>query len=274
VAEIGARHWVAAVRIGQPDEDGGRADDSDTPGANEVRSTDAAVGGGDADRERAVPAAAAASVEERKAYFARMNAVFRVYEVDRAYERCREIERNIVTPAMKRIEAEDPARRLAGLEHSLKGKDRLTEKVDDWRSAQADLTAVEAISLVKDAIRYTFMYDETAYSAGVQADCDRLESSGFTPVDRQNSWEADQYKGINSRWREPDSGTLFEVQFHTRESLDAKELTHPAYERIRDTKTPPDEVRQLREYQRDVCAGITIPPEATEIPDYTHLQGT
>jgi hypothetical protein len=40
---------------------------------------------------------------------------------------------------MKRIEAEDPERRLAGLEHSLKGKDRLTEKVDQWVSAQANL---------------------------------------------------------------------------------------------------------------------------------------
>src|SRR6202034_2031944 len=98
------------------------------------------------------------------------DAVFRAYEVDRAYDRVREIERGTVTPAMKRIEAEDPERRLAGLEHTLKGKDRLTEKVDNWMSAQAELTAVEAIRLIKDAIRYTFMYDETAYSAGVQAD--------------------------------------------------------------------------------------------------------
>jgi len=69
-------------------------------------------------------------------------------------------------------------------------------------------------------------------------------------------------------------GMLFEVQFHTQESLGAKELTHPAYERIRDTKTPPDEVKQLKESQRDVCAGITIPPQATEILDYNDLQGT
>ena len=62
-------------------------------------------------------------------------------------------------------------------------------------SAQANLTAVDAIRLVKDAIRYTFVYEET----------------------------------------------------------------------------PPDEVGRLKEYQRDVCAGITIPPEATEIPDYNHL---
>jgi hypothetical protein len=175
---------------------------------------------------------------------------------------------------MKRIEAEDPERRLAGLEHSLKGKDRLIEKVDQWMSAQANLTAVDALNLVKDAIRYTFVYDETAYSAGVRADSDRLESSGFTPVDRQNSWKDDQYKGINSRWREPESEMLFEVQFHTQQSLEAKELTHAAYERIRNPQTPPDEVRGLRQYQRHVCAGIAIPPAATEIPDYNHLQGT
>jgi hypothetical protein len=259
---------VAAVRIDQPDEDGGRTDDADTPDADEARAAD---GAGTADRERVLPAASAGGHE---AYRARVDAVFRAHAIDEAYDRVREIERGTVTPAMRRIEADDPERRLAGLEHRLKGKDRLTEKVDQWMSAQASLTAADAIGLVKDAIRYTFVYEETAYSAGVHADCDRLESSGFTPVDRQNSWEADQYKGINSRWREPESGMLFEVQFHTQESLDAKEFTHPAYERIRDTKTPPDEVRQLREYQRDVCAGITIPPEATEIPDYDHLQGT
>jgi hypothetical protein len=272
VAEIGSRHWVAAVRIDQPDGADGQAGDSvDTPDANEARDADAAAGSGDAGRVRTVPAASAG---EHEAYRARVDAVFRAHAIDQAYDRVREIERNTVRPAMKRIEGEDPERRLAGLENSLKGKDRLTEKVDQWMSAQANLTAADAIRLVKDAIRYTFVYDETAYSAGVHADCDRLESSGFTPVDRQNSWEGDQYKGINSRWRDPDSGMLFEVQFHTQESLDAKELTHPAYERIRDTKTPPDEVRQLREYQRDVCAGITIPPRATDIPDYNHLQGT
>ncbi len=260
------------MRINQPDGADGQAGDSaDTPDANEARDAGAAVGSGDAGRVLAVPAA---SAEEHEAYRARVDAVFRAHAIDQAYDRVREIERNTVTPTMKRIEAEDPERRLAGLENSLKGKDRLTEKADQWMSAQANLTTADAIRLVKDAIRYTFVYDETAYSAGVRADCDRLESSGFKPVDRQNSWGDDQYKGINSRWRDPDSGMLFEVQFHTQESLDAKEFTHPAYERIRDTKTPPDEVRQLREYQRDVCTGITIPPQATEIPDYNHLQGT
>ena len=259
------------MRIDQPGEADSQDDDSDQPDANEARGARVWAGPGDGRRERVAPAA---SAEEHEAYRARVDAVFRAHAIDQAYDRVREIERNTVTPAMKRIEAEDPDRRLAGLERSLKGKDRLSEKVDNWMNAQANLTAAEAIRLVKDAIRYTFVYEETAYEAGVHADCDRLKSSGFTPVDRQNSWGGDQYKGINSRWREPDSEMLFEVQFHTQESLDTKELTHSAYERIRDTKTPPDEVRRLKEYQRDVCAGITIPPGATEIPDYDHLQGT
>src|SRR3984957_133286 len=120
-----ARHWMAAVRIDQPDEDGGRADDADTPDANEAL---AAGGSGDAGRERGVPAASAG---EHEAYRARVDAVFRAHAIDRAYDRVREIERNTVTPAMKRIEAEDPERRLAGLDHSLKGKDRLTQKINE-----------------------------------------------------------------------------------------------------------------------------------------------
>jgi len=102
-----ARHWVAAVRIDQPDEDGSRADDADTPDANEARDAFAAGGSGEADRSRAVPGASAG---EREAYRVRADAVFREYAIDQAYDRVREIERDTVTPAMKRIEAEDPER--------------------------------------------------------------------------------------------------------------------------------------------------------------------
>ena len=41
----------------------------------------------------------------------------------------RETEDKVVTPAMRRIEAEDPDRHLVGLEFRCKGEDRITEKV-------------------------------------------------------------------------------------------------------------------------------------------------
>ncbi len=204
-------------------------------------------------------------------YKAKVDAEYRRDAVDRGCDRVRETERTVVTPAMLSIEAEDPDRRLAGLDNRLKGSDRLTDKVIKWMKAQPDLTPDNAFGLVKDAIRYTFQYPDEKYAQGVQADCARLEEAGFQRGDRQNSWEDDQYKGINSRWREPESGLLFEVQFHSQASFEAKQETHSAYERIRDTTTSPAEVRQSRAYQREVCARVPIPAGATEIPDYNEL---
>ena len=252
------------MRIDQPDEDGGRADDADTPAANEARDAFGAPGSGDAGRELAVPAASAG---EHEVYRARVDAAFRASAIDQAYDRVREIELGIVTPAMKRIEAEDPERRLAGLEHSLKGKDRLTEKVTKMVN-ELGHSVDQAIGLVKDSIRYTFCYPEARYADGVDADCERLQNAGFQLVDRENSWTAEQYKGINSRWREPESGQLFEVQFHTQRSLDAKEETHWAYEKLRVGVPTPAEQRELEDFQKRITALIPVPPGATDIPDY------
>src|ERR1035441_3846790 len=67
----------------------------------------------------------------------------------------------------------------------------------------------------------------------VWADLGRLKDQGFELDKLKNSWSDEQYKGINSQWIEPDTGQRFEVQFHTRISFEAKQLTHGAYERLR-----------------------------------------
>ena len=81
----------------------------------------------------------------------------------------------------------------------------------------------------------------------------------------KNSWEGDQYKGINTQWREPATAQLFEVQFHTQASYEAKQLSHSAYERIRNPQTSDTELPELEDFQRKVCAKIPIPPGATDI---------
>lgn len=264
------------MRIDQPDEDDGRADDADTPDANEAPDTSAvasfcdstdsgdALGPGHlagADRE---PTVRATAFEE---YHSRVDVAYRTYAIDQAYERVREIESGIVTPAMKRIEAENPERRLAGLEHSLKGKDRLTQKINEAVDERGH-TVEQAFVMVKDTIRYTFCYPEDRYAQGVHADCGRIESAGFERVDRRNLWAGEEYKGVNSRWRVPESGHLFEVQFHTQASLDAKEETHGAYEQIRSLADDDAEVSRLHAYQREVTAKVPTPPDAPGIPDY------
>jgi hypothetical protein len=209
-----------------------------------------------------------ADVPTAQEYRATVDEVYRKYAIDQGCARVREVEENVTTPAMRRIESEDPDRHLVALDRRLKGEDRLSEKVDNWLKADATLTYEAAFGLVKDAIRYTLQYPDSRYADGVRADFERLQRQGFEPVDLKNSWAGSEYKGINSRWRVPENGQLFEVQFHTRASHEAKEETHSAYERIRDPSTPHAEITGLRDHQRDVCARVPVPPGSTDIRNY------
>jgi hypothetical protein len=187
-------------------------------------------------------------------------------EVTRDCARIREVGETVITPAMHRIEAETPDRHLAGLDRRLKGEDRLKEKVARTFEEQPGLTARQALTGIPDAVRFTFCYAHENYSAGVDADLNRLTARGFEPAKPlKNSWPSDQYKGINTQWREPETGQLFEVQFHTRASFEAKQLTHGAYERIRNPQTSDAEMDELEDFQRQACSKIPIPPGATEI---------
>jgi hypothetical protein len=201
-------------------------------------------------------------------YKAAVDAEYRAYAIDQGCDRVEKIEKEIVTPAMRRIEADDPDRHLVGLEFRLKGRERLTEKVTRAMAEQPGLTHENAFATVKDAIRYTFQYPEERYAAAVRADVGRLEAAGFERVDCRNTWTNAEYKGINSRWQVPGSGQRFEVQFHTQASFEAKQETHAAYEKLRSPATPKEEQDKLVEFQRDVTARVPVPPGAADIPDY------
>jgi hypothetical protein len=176
--------------------------------------------------------------------------------------------KQVILPAMQRIEAADPGRKLAGLEHMLKGEDRLKEKVADEMTAKSWLTVRQALDTVADPVRFTFTYAPDRYADGVRTDVDRLKGEGFELIQLKNLWASDQYKGVNSQWCRPETGLRFEVQFHTPESLEAKELTHKAYERIRSGWTSPTERRELEEFQRRVNALVLPPPTTDEIEDF------
>jgi hypothetical protein len=184
-------------------------------------------------------------------------------ECDRVAER----EQEKISPALLAVESQDPDRHLIGFEHRLKGRDRIKEKVcrgikNFGRSPE------QAVSHVPDAIRYTFQYQEARYTQGILADITRLRDQGFKLDKLKNSWSHDQYKGINSQWIEPGSGQRFEVQFHTRISFEAKQLTHGAYERLRTQQADKFEQMVLEAFQKKVTADVPVPLGAESIPDY------
>ena len=63
-----------------------------------------------------------------------------------------------------------------------------------------------------------------------------------------------------------DTGQRFEVQFHTRISFEAKQLTHGAYERLRTQQADSFEELVLEAFQKKVTAEVPVPPGAEAFP--------
>ena len=187
--------------------------------------------------------------------------------VEARCDRVAKTEGRLISPGVLAVEGQDAGRGLVGFEHRLKGRDRIKDKVAEGIEERGR-TADEALSLIPDAIRYTFQYEESHYSRGVREDIGRMNEQGFELVKLKNLWADDQYKGVNSQWREPSTGQRFELQFHTRISFEAKQLTHGAYERLRSGLASAQEEIELEDYQREVSAKIPIPPGVDDISEH------
>jgi len=180
-----------------------------------------------------------------------------------------------ITPAMRCIEAK--------LEHgtlvpdtekfALKSPDRFKEKLAKMLAVEPDRSPLDLSKEIHDGIRYTFLIGARHYSTGVDAACRQLGEDNYKLMDFKPSWAGEEYKGINSQWKDPVSGQLFEIQFHTSDSWEAKQKTHDAYERIASPETPPAERTRLREYQRSISSCIPVPPGALEFSPYKNKEG-
>jgi hypothetical protein len=175
-----------------------------------------------------------------------------------------------ITPAMRRIEAE--------LEHgclgpdtenfALKSPDRFKEKLAKLITLEPDVAPGDLAAKIHDGIRYTLLFADPYYSDGVRTVENLLAGEGYALVWRKPSWSGEEYKGINSQWFDPDSGVLFEVQFHTPASWDAKQRTHDSYEKIGNPATYLEDRPRLRAFQREVSASVPVPPGALEFLPY------
>ncbi len=80
-----------------------------------------------------------------------------------------------------------------------------------------------------------------------------------TDVPRASGDEPDEYLGRNMAFESPD-GQKFEVQIHTKDSLEAAEKTHPLYEKKRADDTPQPERDRLQVEMNKIFSKVPIPP--------------
>jgi hypothetical protein len=202
---------------------------------------------------------------------------------DQAISRCRDQEGRDangnygdrgLTPAMRCIEAKlEHGHLVEGTEKfALKDPDRFKEKLAKLIDRFPDTDPHELAAGIPDGIRYTLILDFDHYTDTVEIGHTQLLDAGYERIETKPSWDSEEYKGINSRWREPSDGVMFEVQFHTQESWEAKQKTHAAYEKIEAPGTSVEEVERLRAYQRRVSAEVRVPSGALEIRPYKKEQ--
>ncbi|SEL92369.1 hypothetical protein [Nonomuraea pusilla] len=165
------------------------------------------------------------------------------------------------------IEQWVPGARMEGLEHDLKSADRLKEKVADRLETRPGAAATDILRDIADAVRYTYAVDTENYVVGVQRIQAEMRAAGFDQEQFRNFWTYDDnpYQGINTRWRDPASNVLFEVQFHTRESLEAKTLEHDVYEILKTAVLSEEERNALEQYRQQLYSRIPLPEGIREL---------
>lgn len=188
------------------------------------------------------------------------------HAVGRSFERVRDQETD-VTDTLKTGEIEVPNAKLVGLEYRMKGEDRFKEKAAEQLAAEFREDPTRAAESIPDALRYTYQIPADEYTQGYYELTEKLADDGYEMVFSRNSWDTPVYKGVNTRWKTP-GGQLFEVQFHTPESFEAKQLTHAAYERRRSPQVGDLEAEMLDDFQREVSAGIPMPKNVSEIASF------
>ena len=181
-------------------------------------------------------------------------------------DRVREVEPE-VSRTMKAVEAEVPGARLVGQQNCLKGEDRFKEKVAEESRFKPDRSIAEITERMPDAVRYTYECSEDRYVDSYWLICSHLEERGNELLLSRNSWDDSDYKGVNTRWLTA-GRQIFEVQIHTADSFQAKQLTHTAYERLRTDAAPGVERPELETFQRAVTSNVPVPPGAEAITDY------
>lgn len=155
--------------------------------------------------------------------------------------------------------------RLAGLDYRIKSTDSLVRKLIDKSEAKG-ISVDEYASKITDILRYTNVSTTKNFTGDYYSIIDNLIKKSYNIVEVTNTLGDinASYRGINCLVSDKD-GYIFELQFHTEESLNIKEVNHKLYEELRLKTT--NKARQLELYKemQKKSTEIPMPPDITKI---------
>lgn len=138
--------------------------------------------------------------------------------------------------------ASDSGTEMYGLDFSLKKGSSVVEKVARKRAADIarelkPKTDEEYVSQLGDLVRYTQLCDHNKMADVAKGTLSSLKAKGYDVVEVDNKWQDEKstYKGFHIIAKDK-NGQRFELQIHSKESMDVKELNHVQYEVARQPK--------------------------------------
>lgn len=150
-------------------------------------------------------------------------------EILNRYNKIKEIE-PIITKSMKEI-TKQLELKLVGLEYRLKTLESTLRKITTDSKIE-NISKLQAFNKLKDIVRYTIELPEDNFYNKYLEVKKLLKQKGYAIIKVKNSWEDDSpYKGINTILKKDD--LYFEMQYHTKKSLEVKEINHKLYEEKR-----------------------------------------
>lgn len=123
--------------------------------------------------------------------------------------------------------------RLATEFEAVKSHAALTRQFAVLRSEHAPVSVLRAIN---DTVRFTVVAGFETYADDVRLLVDGLADRGYNvqPGTESNTWKSPGYKDFHAVWTEPGSAVRIEIQFHTEQSLAAREATRHLHAHIRE----------------------------------------
>ena len=162
-----------------------------------------------------------------------------------------------ITAALKRSVAARGGE-LDRLGSALKDEVSTARKLLGDAAEKLDLTVTEAATILSDVVRYTAVLPEARYWQNGQALIDDLTSQGHLLAKQPAGWNAVGYKGRNVKMKSP-LGQPYELQIHTRASVDGAEDAHGLLNAQRESKSLA-EFDDFNTRMNAIFAAVPVPP--------------
>lgn len=161
--------------------------------------------------------------------------------------------------------------KMFGLKNRLKTKSSISRKIET--DAYNDKTSLSvSSSKIKDAVRYTALSPDKDFTKNYFLIKRTLESKGYSETRCRNYFELYnqgkvKHKSVQSVFTSP-NGQVFEMQFQTPASQNAKNKKIPLYEEARKPSTSKARLTELEKRMDDLAKTVPTPNDVYKIKTY------